>query len=452
MTQRPQVKDWNRVEEDALALFARLLMADTRNPPGNEALVAGLVREELERVGLKPTVVEKVPGRSNLVLRLPGSGTGPSLLLDSHADVVGVREEEWTVPPFAGQVRDGCIWGRGALDMKHMTAMSTTVVATLHRLGVKLAGDLTLAITADEEDGGDAGVRFLCEEHPGLVKSDFALGEVGGFSIQVENQRFFPVQVAEKGACRISVELAGTGGHGSVPNPDSAPARLGKVLERIRRLRFPIAPHPAARVFLESLAEASPLPQKVALSLLSRGVLADFLLDHVVPEDRRNRLKAMLSNTCQATMVNAGERSNVVPTRGVIELDCRVLPGVDPREMEAEVQRAMGPLGKAVLRCGWRGHATSLDNPLLEQIRRTVSVMDPGAVVTPYLMPAFTNGGAYSTTGVVGSYLGFTPVLMPPSLDYVSLFHAPDERCPVQGFRWGVRTLFEVVRGFLEVP
>jgi acetylornithine deacetylase/succinyl-diaminopimelate desuccinylase-like protein len=450
MAERPQVKDWNRVEEDALALFSRLLMADTRNPPGNESLAVAIVREELVKAGIEPVIVEKIPGRANLVARVPGAGNGPSLLLDSHVDVVGAREDEWTVPPFSGQMRDGCIWGRGALDMKHMTAMSTVVVATLHRLGVRLAGDLTLAVTADEEDGGGAGVQFLCDQHADLVRSDYALGEVGGFSIQVGSRRLFPVQVGEKGACRVTVELAGIGGHGSVPNPDSVPVQLGKVLERLSKLRFPIVPHPAARAFLDALAQASPFPQKLALQCLGRGILASFLLDNVVPADRRHRLRATLSNTCQPTMVAAGERSNVIPTRGTIELDCRVLPGVDPRDMAAEVQRAIGSLGKATLKMGWRGHAAPLQNPLLAQIRKTVSAMDPGAVVTPYLMPAFTNGGIYRATGVVGSYLGFTPVLMPASLDYLSLFHAPDERCPVQGFQWGVRTLFEVVRGFLE--
>ncbi len=445
-----QSPDWKRLEEEALSLFVRLLRADTRNPPGNESRAVALVREELEKCGLEPRVLEKVPGRSNLVLRLPGVGTGPSLLLDSHVDVVGVREEEWTVPPFAGQTRDGCIWGRGALDMKHMTAMSTATVIALHRLGVRLTGDLVLAVTADEEDGGGAGVQFLCQEHKDLVRADYALGEVGGFSIQVGSQRLYPVQVGEKGACRVTVELAGVGGHGSVPNPDSVPLVLGKILERLSRLRFPIVPHPAARAFLDSLAQASPLPQKLALKCLGSGILSSFLLDHVVPVDRRHRLRATLSNTCQPTMVEAGERSNVIPTRGTIELDCRILPGVDPREMAAEVQKTIGTLGKATLRMGWRGHAAPLENPLLEQIRRTIQVMDPGAVVTPYLMPAFTNGGIYRATGVVGNYMGFTPVLMPPSLDYLSLFHAPDERCPVQGFCWGVRTLFEVVRSFLE--
>lgn len=441
--------DWEKTESFAVELLQKLVSFDTTNPPGNEAPAIAIVRELLEQQGLRPTVVSMVENRPNLVVRIPGSGRGPSLMLDSHIDVVPADPEEWTVHPFSGHIRDGCIWGRGTLDMKHMTAMSLTVLLTILRQRSRLAGDLVVTVTSDEEDGAGKGAFFLADKHPELVSTDYALGEVGGMNHTINGRRLYPVQVAEKGLCWLRICVVGDSGHGSMPRTDSVPYKIARILARLERLRFPIAPHPAAKAFLEAMADLSGTANGVVLRLVKRGRGASFLIDRLVPGDKAPSLRAVLSHTCQPTTIRCGGKINVIPSQGEILVDCRMLPGMSPEQMKQSVEQEVGDLARVEFIMGHRGHATSMDNPLYHQIVKTISVMDPGAVVSPYLMPGFTNGGAYSALGV--KYMGFTPVMIPPTMNPTALFHAPDERIPVDGFKWGVRTLYETVTEFLKV-
>jgi len=439
--------DWEKTENEAVEILRTLVSIDTSNPPGNESAAVGYIKGLLEQEGLKPVVVEQHPGRSNMVVRIEGAGRGPSLMLDSHLDVVGADPAEWKVPPFSAEIRDGFIWGRGTLDMKAMTAMSMAVVLAVARNSIPLAGDLVLTAAADEEDGAGKGAFFLVNEHPELIKADYALGEVGGMNFNVNGKRIYPVQVAEKGLCWLRLAVSGKGGHGSVPRKNSVPQKVARLLKILSDTRFPIAPHSAARAFLETMAQASPGFSRVVLKLIRGGKGSSFLLDHIVPDDRAASLRALLSHTCQASVVECGDKINVIPSSGAVLVDCRILPGTSPEEMKRMIERRVGNLAEVELMKGHRGHATSPDNPLFRQIEKTMSVMDPGGIVTPYLMPGFTNGGAYSRLGI--KYMGFTPIMMPPTLDFSNMFHAPDERCPVDGFKWGVRTLYEVVAGFV---
>jgi acetylornithine deacetylase/succinyl-diaminopimelate desuccinylase-like protein len=439
--------DWNGAGDEAVEIFRDLVRFDTSNPPGHEEQAVRYVERLLAREGVPSVVVEAACGRSNLVARLPGAGNGPSLLLDSHVDVVGADPREWKSPPFAAEIRDGCVWGRGTLDMKQMTAQSLAVMLAVARGKIKLAGDLVVAVTADEEQGSGLGARFLAERHPDLVRADFALGEVGGMNLTVGNRRIYPVQVAEKGICWLKLTVTGKGGHGSLPRTDSVPRKIGRLLELLGQTRFPIAPHPAATAFLAAMAEASPPVSRAVISLVAGGTGTAFLLANLVPKDKSDAMRALLSHTCQPTVVECGDQINVVPSSGTVLADCRMLPGTSPEEMKAMIEDRVGGLARVELVRGHRGHAVAAENPLFERIRRTVEQMDPGAVVSPYLMPGFTNGSAYVQLGT--KYMGFTPVLMPAGLEFTALVHAADERCPVEGFKWGVRTLFEVVTGFL---
>jgi acetylornithine deacetylase/succinyl-diaminopimelate desuccinylase-like protein len=442
--------DWDAIQDEAVVFLKDLLRLDTTNPPGNEGPAIAYLRERLEAAGLAPVVVEGAPGRPSLVVRIPGRGKGPSLLLDSHVDVVPAEAREWTLPPFAAQERDGHIYGRGALDMKQMTAMSLAVVLTVARNDIALAGDLVMSAVADEEGGANLGAFHLVKHHPDLIRTDYALGEVGGMNMTIEGRRLYPVQVAEKGICWLKLTVKGEGGHGSMPRRGRSAARnIARVVEILDELRFPITPHPAAAGFLEAMAQLSGTSQAAALRLVARGLGSRAILDRLVPAAKRPGLEAILAHTCQPTVVAAGSKINVLPTSGTVLADCRILPGTSPEEMTAAVEKAVGNLATVELVNGHRGHATSTDNPLYRQIIRTVSVMDPGALVSPYLMPGFTNGGAYSQLGT--KYMGFTPVMLPATIDFSALFHAPDERIPIEGFRWGVRTLFDVVYQFMRV-
>jgi len=438
--------DWERVEAEAVSFLRQLIRIDTTNPPGNESEAVDYAASILKAEGLTPAVVDAAPGRSNLVARLKGSGSGPSLLLDAHLDVVSAREGKWTVPPFSGDSRDGCIWGRGALDMKHMAAMSLAVFLTIHRQKVPLRGDLVLALTADEEAGAAAGAEFLVRSHPDLVRADYALGEVGGMTLHVRGHRVYPVQVAERGVCGIRLRFLGAAGHGSMPRKGAVPEKMRLALEAVSTLRFPARPHPAAREFLKTMAALSPGPERLVLSLLAAGRGASVLLDTLVPGSKSGPLKAMLCNTIQPTVVRCGDTPNVVPGEGEILLDGRILPGVAPEEMLHAVEKKVAGLADVAMVAGRRGTAIPADNPLMAVIRSVVQEMDPGAHVSPWLTPGFTNGAFYSSMGI--KYLGFTPVMIPPTIEFASLFHAPDERIPEEGFKWGVQTLYKIVERF----
>ncbi len=440
--------DWDAIQDEAVGFLKDLLRLDTTNPPGNETPAIEYLQGHLSAAGLSPVVVEGAPGRPSLVVRIPGSGSGPSLLLDSHVDVVQATASEWTLPPFSGRERDGQIYGRGALDMKQMTAMSLAIMLTVARNQIPLTGDLVMTAVADEEGGANLGALFLVKEHPDLVKTDYALGEVGGMNMTIQGQRLYPVQVAEKGLCWLKLTVRGDGGHGSMPRRQRSAARnASRLVKILDELRFPITPHPAASGFLEAMAALSPATQATALRLVAKGVGARAIIDNLVPAAKRPGLEAMLSHTCQPTVVSVGSKINVLPTSGTVLADCRTLPGMAPEEMKAAVEKAVGRLATVELVNGHRGHATPTDNPLFAQIKRTMAQMDPGAVVAPYLMPGFTNGSAYAQLGT--RYMGFTPVMLPPTMDFAALFHAPDERIPVDGFKWGVRTLHDVVLKFL---
>lgn len=440
--------DWDAIQDEAVGFLRDLLRLDTTNPPGNEGPAIAYIKSKLVAAGVQPTIVEGAPGRPSLVVRLPGQGQGPSLLLDSHVDVVPAKAEEWTLPPFAGQDRDGSVYGRGALDMKHMTAMSLSVILSLARSAVALKGDLVMTAVADEEGGANLGAFYLVKEHPELVTTDYALGEVGGMNMTIEGHRLYPVQVAEKGLCWLKLTVRGEGGHGSMPRRGKSAARkISNVVRILDDLRFPITPHPAAVGFLQAMANLSTPAQATALQLVARGVGARTILDRLVPSAKRPGLEAILSHTCQPTVVEAGSKVNVLPTTGTVLADCRTLPGMSPEAMMAAVQKAVGGLATVELINGHRGHATPQNNPLYRQIVSTMARMDPEGVVAPYLMPGFTNGSAYAQLGT--RYMGFTPVMLPATIDFASLFHAPDERIPIEGFRWGVRTLHNVVTGFL---
>ena len=439
--------DWKQIENEALVVFRKLLSIDTTNPPGNEKPAIDYVRSLLEAQGLTPTVVGAQPDRPNLVARIPGRGNGPSLMLDSHVDVVPATEQKWTVPPFAAEVRDGWVWGRGAVDMKHMTALSVSVMLNVLRTGFKPAGDLVLSVTADEETGARLGAFYLVEKHPELVRVDYALGEVGGMNVTMNGQRIFPVQVAEKGICWLKLTVEGEAGHGSVKRKNTVPQKVGEVLKRLSSLSFPFDPHPAAAAFIRTLADCSSFPNSRVLKMLASGTASGLLLDRLVPDQIGAPLRAMLSHTAQPTLIQCGTKVNIVPAQGTIMMDCRMLPGTAPEQMRDAVARHLGKLADVEMIQGMRGSAVPMDNPLFKTISQVVSEMDPGSRTCPYLMPGFTNGGAYTRLGI--KYMGFTPILLPPTVEFSALFHAADERCPVDGFKWGVRTLWEIVTRFL---
>jgi acetylornithine deacetylase/succinyl-diaminopimelate desuccinylase-like protein len=441
--------DWEREGEDAVELLRALVRFDTSNPPGDEAECINFLAERLRQAGLEPELVEPAPRRANLVARLPARDGGvlPPLLLNGHVDVVAAEAARWRHPPFAGEVHDGAVWGRGTVDMKQMVAMSATVLGLLARLGAPLRRDLLLAAVADEEAGCAMGSAYLVDHHPDKVRAGFALGEVGGFTLNLGRRPVYPVQVAEKGVCWLRARTRGATGHGSLPRADNAVVRLAEAVTRASR-RLPLHPSPEVRRFVAALADSQPRPARDLLPLLLRPRLSNLVLDRMVREPTAARgLNAVLRNTVSPTILRAGYKTNVIPGEAVAELDGRIAVGSSEQELLAELAALLGPDVELEVLRSIPPTVAPPDTELFEVIGAVVAEQHPGAVAVPSVTPGFTDAKYWSQLGA--TCYGFSPVRLEPSDGtFADLFHGDDEHVPVAGFKAGLRMLADVVARF----
>jgi acetylornithine deacetylase/succinyl-diaminopimelate desuccinylase-like protein len=433
--------------DHAVRLCQSLLQIDTTNPPGNERPAADLLAAELTAAGLEPVILESAPARANLVARYRGTGGKPPLLLAAHLDVVEADASRWTHPPFSGALADGCLWGRGALDMKNMAAMATAVLCRLARDGVRLERDVIFAAVADEEAGCDQGSAWLVANHPELVRAEYAMGEVGGFSMYLGKSTLYPVQVAEKGICWVRARVRGEAGHGSMPREDSALVRLAAALTRLGSTRLPIHPTRAFTEFLTAVAARQPGPLRPLLTRLAHPRIAPALL-HLLPDRALSRsLGAMLSNTASPTVVRAGSKINVIPGLAEAEIDGRTLPGQTQEQFLRELADVLGPdVELEVIRSAPAVETEPTRSPLWDTIAQVIGEREPEATVVPCLVPGFTDAKSFSKLGI--KWYGFSPVKLPRGMKFSELFHGKDERIPVDGLRWGVEVLSDVVTRF----
>lgn len=441
--------DWGAVSAEATALFKDLLRIDTTNPPGNEILAARHIAQILEREGIEHQVLEREPTRGNVVARLRGSGKGGGpLLLNGHLDVVPADRERWEHDPFGGVEAGGYIWGRGAIDMKNMVTMSLMTLILLKRLNIPLERDVIFAGVADEEAGSKNGSLFLVEEHPELVRAEYVLNEVGGHTLHMGGARFYPIQVSEKGTCWFEITAEGEPGHGSMPHPRNAVVRLARALAALGSARLPQHNTPVVEGFLKKLAERIPFPQNRILPLLLSPVLSGPLLDLIEKQNLEQAisLNAMLRNTASPTMLAAGRKVNVIPSSASAHVDGRVLPGQTRENFLAEIQRVVGEGIAITVLQHHEGSVFPADTPLFDRVCRSLERHDPGCIPVPYMIPGFTDAFAYKRLGAI--CYGFSPVRLPPDLNFTRMYHGHNERIPVDGFTWGLRVLFEVVRDF----
>jgi acetylornithine deacetylase/succinyl-diaminopimelate desuccinylase-like protein len=442
--------NWEAVGAATVEVLRDLLRHDTTNPPGDEAACASYVAEHLRASGLEPQVLESAPGRANVVARLRGTDPdAPPLLLNAHLDVVAAEADRWTHPPFAGEVADGFIWGRGAVDMKNMAAMSLGVLRILASTGVPLRRDVIFAGVADEEAGCEHGSAWLVDHHPDLVRAGYALGEVGGFTLHVSGQPIYPVQVAEKGVCWIRARAHGATGHGSMPREDNAVVRLAHFLDRVGRTKLKVRRSAAVDRFVNELAATQGrLPQAVLRGMLDAR-LSGLLTGRVLPDRSVARMfEAILRNTATPTVLRAGSKINVIPSAAEAELDGRIAVGSTADALMAELRELAGPgIDLEVLKSR-SPHEAPMDTELFETIREVVGEHHPGAVAVPSVIPGFTDAHYWSKLGAV--CYGFSPVrLEPHHPPFADLFHGDDERIPVGGFTAGLRMLADTVFRFV---
>jgi acetylornithine deacetylase/succinyl-diaminopimelate desuccinylase-like protein len=428
----------------AQRLCQELLRIDTTNPPGNERPAADLLAGELSAAGIDPVLLESAPRRANLVARLAGSGELPPLLLTAHLDVVEADASAWAHPPFSGELADGYLWGRGAIDMKNMAAMAVAIMTRLAREKVRLRRELIFAAVADEEMGCRMGSAWLCAHHPERVKAEYALGEQGGFPIYLGNTMFVTVQVAEKGFAWLRARVKGEPGHGSMPREDSAVVRLCAAIARLGKTRLPLHSTPVVADFFDAVARRQkPLVRPLAGRLL-RPEIVSRLLPLLPDKSIARAMLAMLSNTASPTVLRAGNKTNVIPGVAEVEIDGRTLPGQTTEDLLRELRAVLGPdVELEVMRDEPPVVTEPARSPLYDAIAAAVVSAEPEAVVVPCLIPGYTDAKFFTRLGM--RWYGFTPVKFPRGVRFADLYHGTDERIPVEGLAWGTRILADVV-------
>jgi acetylornithine deacetylase/succinyl-diaminopimelate desuccinylase-like protein len=428
-------------EHEVVDLCRELIQFDTSNTgdletSAPERPAAEWVAQRLAEVGIESQLCEPVPGRASLVARI--AGTDPSrgaLLVHGHLDVVPADPSEWSVPPFAGEVRDGYLWGRGAVDMKDFDAMALAVLRHWARTGYRPPRDIVLALTADEEAGSAYGARFLVEQHADLLQGcTEAIGEVGGYSLSVSDDlRLYLIQIAEKGIDWLRLTATGKPGHGSMLHDDNAVTVLAEAVARLGRHRFPIEVTPAVRAFLDHVSEVLGIefdPDDPEAVIAKLGPVARLI-------------GATIRNTANPTRLAAGYKENVIPGRAWATVDCRTLPGRS-EELLAQVREIIGPEVAVEYVQHQPPVETTFDGPLVDAMAAALRAEDPGARPVPYMLSGGTDAKAFHTLGI--RCFGFSPLRLPPGLDFASLFHGVDERVPMEGLRFGVRVLDRFLR------
>jgi acetylornithine deacetylase/succinyl-diaminopimelate desuccinylase-like protein len=420
---------------DPVGLLRDLIRFDTTNPPGNEEACVAHIESLLREHGIESERYEQVPGRPNLIARHAGTNGGPPLMLYGHVDVVTTANQQWTHPPFAGDLADGYVWGRGALDMKGGVAMCVSAFVAAHEAGSPTP--LVLVVLSDEEDGGDVGARFLAEEHAGAFGgARHALGEFGGVTQWIAGRRFYPIQVAEKQICWLRAHVRGPGGHAALGVKGSAMRRLGDVLRTLDRKQPPVHIIPVVRDWIEQMAAALPKPQALLLGRLLDPRTADLAVRALGPRGRT--LGRVIRNTATPTIVHGGDKINVIPSDVELQLDGRLLPGQTPEDLIRELHGLVGSHVEFELVRHDPGPADA-DLSFYEPLAQILRELDPGGIPVPMLQPGVTDARFLSRAGV--QTYGWLPLRLPNDFDMTPLIHAADERVPADALAFGVEAI-----------
>ena len=444
------------IEEEITNLLSDLIRINTTNPPGNETEAAKYLAKTLEKDGFKCELFESAPGRGSVITRFKGENAKPSLLLLSHLDVVAANPKEWSVDPFGGIIKDGFVWGRGATDMKSMTAMEVMVMKLLKRNGVKPKGDIILAATADEEKGGEAGAGWLVRNYPEKVRADYVINEGGGLAIPINGKNIYTIQTAEKGILWFKVKAKGSPGHGSVPGAaDNAILRMNKVIEKLGNHRAKISVVPTMKGFLNEMAKENPtLKQGVSL-LLQNPEMGDQILDMLAQKDKAmaEELRAMLRMTITPTIIHGGVKENIIPSECETVFDCRILPGQNTKEALEYIKNLLGDVGLEkldfeIIQANDPSESPS-NTPLYDLIVNVLKDFEPNCSAVPFLLTGGTDSRFFRRMGSV--CYGFEPMRADlPYGEILKMAHGVDERISIENLVFGTSVLYNIVEKFLS--
>ncbi|WP_145502080.1 M20/M25/M40 family metallo-hydrolase [Streptomyces sp. CFMR 7] len=429
--------------DEVVTFTSELIRIDTTNRGGGdcrERPAAEYAAERLADAGIEPTLLERTPGRTNVVARIPGTDpSADALLVHGHLDVVPAEPADWSVPPFSGEIRDGVVWGRGAVDMKNMDAMILATVRGWAREGFRPPRDIVIAFTADEEDSAADGSGFLADQHPDLFEGcTEGISESGAFTFHADQGlSLYPIAAGERGTGWLKLSAEGRAGHGSKVNRENAVTAVAAAVARIGEHEWPVRLTPTVRAAITEIAAL----HGITVDLDDPGFDVPQLLAKLGPA--ATLVQNTIRNSSNPTMLGAGYKVNVIPGHATAFIDGRFVPGGED-EFHETLDRLTGPLVSWEFYHREQALLAPVDTPTYAKLRAAVEKFDPGAHTVPYCMSGGTDAKQFAKLGITG--YGFTPLKLPPGIDYQALFHGVDERVPVDALHFGVRVLDHYLR------
>ena len=425
-------------------ILQNLIRFNTTNPPGDESKCVEYIRKLLADAGIQSTILAKTPDRPNLVARIQGAGKAPPLLLYGHVDVVTTEDQKWDHPPFEGEIIDGYVWGRGALDMKGGIAMFLAAFMRMKVEGILPPGDVILAILCDEEAYGDFGAKFIVEDHAELFEGvRYALGEFGGFTMRLGGVNFYPIMIAEKQICWMKATIQGPGGHGAMPVRGGAMARLSRLLKQLDEKDLPVHITPPVDLMIKALASALGFGQGTILGLLNQPAFITPILNLL--GDTGRIFYPLFHNTVSPTILHGSTKINVIPSEISVELDGRLLPGFTPQDMLKELQ----PIAGEDVAFEVVSYDPTLSEPDMSQYEMLAGILreaDPTGVPIPLLLNAVTDGRFFSRLGI--QTYGFLPMTLPGDFNFTATIHAANERIPAAAVEFGTNAIYQALQRF----
>ncbi|MBU0993431.1 MAG: M20/M25/M40 family metallo-hydrolase [Proteobacteria bacterium] len=423
-------------------LLKALIRFDTSNPPGNEKECILFIKKIFDKNGFETSLYAQNERRPNLIARLKGRGSAPPFLMYGHVDVVPAKDDGWKYPPFEGALADDYLWGRGALDMKGGIAMMISALLRTKEEGVKPSGDIIFSALSDEESGGNAGAKYLVENHPGQFEHvKYAIGEFGGFPVFVGKKRLYLIQIGEKQICWIKGKVTGRSGHAAHRIKDSAAAKLGRMLSTLGKKRLSVHIPKITRDMVTAMADNLPLHQAFFLKFLLNPLFTNLCIDML--GERGDLFDPLFHHNANVTIINGGEKINVVPSEIHFQIDGRILPGYQPDDLISEIKH-LTKVDMDLEVARYEPCSSEIDLTHFEMLADILREKDPGCIPIPFLMPAMTGARFFSRLGI--QTYGFTPMNLPKGFEFAKLVHSENERIPVRCLEFGTQAIFSLIQ------
>jgi acetylornithine deacetylase/succinyl-diaminopimelate desuccinylase-like protein len=441
--------DWEKVKEEAAQILCGYLRVDTTNPPGREMAGARFLAGILGKEGLPVTLLESQPDRGNVLSRVKGKEGFPPLVLLHHIDVVPAEAEKWEYPPYSGSIVNGEVWGRGAQDCKSLGVIELLALLLLKREGFQPRRDIVYMATADEESGGKWGVGWLFEKHPELMQADYVINEGGGVGMVVGQKNVYTCQTAEKGICWLKLTFRGKPGHGSVPHDDNCVVKMARAVERIAAYRSPLRLSLTSVNFIKGIAEEQDFPRSFMLKQLLNPVFSPWVEKRIPDPGFRGMAGAILRNTFVPTVVQGGQKTNVIPSECTCQVDCRILPEVTPDMVQSEIKSILQDFRDYEVEVLQSSPASesSADSPLYLAMDKGLKQMDRKAKMIPTMLTGATDSRFFRDKGAKA--YGFQPMTAMHNLsEYLSRVHGHNERISSGDLLFGTKVLYHVLKDF----